>query len=56
MPKYKYTGNGIMTFYVDDKRYTVSYKNREVELPKKANIAGMELVDESRSKKNKGDE
>ena len=58
MVKYKYTGSGVMSFEVGDKRYTVGVHDKriptEVELPKQVDIPGLELVGEK--KKNKGDE
>lgn len=57
MYKYKYTGGpgGIMTVFVDDKRYTVANNHRTlpevIELSKKVNIAGLELVEDLKRKK-----
>lgn len=54
--KYKYTGSGVMAFWVEGKRYEVGVHPRlsiEVELPKKVNIEGLELVDESKQDKKK---
>ena len=50
MPTYKYTGSGVMGFEVDKKRYVVGINDKriptEVELPKKVDIPGLELVEE----------
>ncbi len=58
MPKYKYTGSGVMSFEVDKKKYVVGkndYRLKDVvDLPKKVDIPGLELVGEK--KKTKGDE
>ena len=58
MPTYKYTGSGIMSFEVDKKKYTVGINDHRlkdtVELPKKVDVPGLELVGEK--KKIKGDE
>lgn len=58
MPTYKYTGSGVMGFEVDKKRYVVGVNDARlkstVELPKKVDIPGLELVGEK--KKQKGDE
>ena len=58
MPRYKYTGSGVMGFEVDKKRYVVGINDEripsEVDLPKKVDIPGLELVEE-KSKKLKGD-
>jgi hypothetical protein len=63
MPKYRYTGTGTMTFYVDGEPYCVSktIPNKDVvELEKKIEIAGLELIDEGemtiKKKKKKGGE
>jgi len=48
MYKYKYVGKEILAFTVDDQRYEVGvHKNlpMEIELPKKVNIPGLELVE-----------
>lgn len=58
MYKYRYTGSGVMTFTVDEKSYTVGVHDHRlsqfVELPKKVDVAGLELVDDKKNKK--GDE
>ena len=61
MVKYKYTENtGVMTFQAFGKSYTVGKHDSRlkdtVELPKKVNIPGLELVEELKKNKNKGDE
>jgi hypothetical protein len=61
MPTYKYTGTGIMAFWVEGKRYEIGIHPRlstEVELPKKVKIAGLEEVTTKRKSKenDKGDE
>ncbi len=56
MVKYRYTGTGVMTFYVGEKSYTVGkndYRLKDVvDLPRKVDVPGMELIE----RKNKGDE
>ena len=57
MYKYRYTGGpgGIMTFSVDGKYYTVAKNHRTlpeaVDLPKKVNIIGLELEEDTKRKK-----
>ena len=55
MPTYKYTGSGVMSFEVDKKRYTVGkndYRLKDtVELPKKVDVPGLELVEDRKKKK-----
>ena len=55
MPRYKYTGSGVMGFEVDKKRYVVGINDKripsEVELPKKVDIPGLELVEEKKTKR-----
>ena len=59
MYKYRYTETkeGIMTFYVDGKEYTVASNHKtlpsEIELPKKVNIVGLELEEDMKRKKSK---
>ena len=59
MYKYKYTGGngGIMTFSVDGKHYTVAGSHRTlpevIDLPKKVNIVGLELEEDTKRKKTK---
>ena len=48
MYKYKYTGRGVMSFFVEDGRYTVSGEGDTVELPIKVNIMGLELMKEEK--------
>lgn len=64
MPLYKYTGTGVMAFWVDDIRYEVGIHPRlkaEVELPRKLNekelglIGGLELVDEPKKRKERSE-
>lgn len=55
--KYRYTGSGVMTFSIGEKSYTVGkndYRLKDtVDLPKKVDIPGLVLVEESnKSKKN----
>lgn len=56
MPIYRYTGSGVIGFEVDKKRYVIGINDKriptEVELPKKVDIPGLELVEE-KSKKSK---
>jgi len=59
MYEYEYTGgtDGIMTFEVDGKSYTVA-KNHPtlpevIELPKKVNILGLKLIEEESKRKSK---
>lgn len=59
MYKYRYTETkeGIMTFYLDGKEYTVASNHKtlpnEIELPKKVNIVGLELEEDTKRKKTK---
>lgn len=59
MYKYRYTGgkDGIMTFWVDDKSYTVANSHATlpevIDLPKKVNIVGLELEEDTKRKKTK---
>ena len=59
MYKYRYTGGtgGIMTFYVDDKSYTIAKNHRTlpevIDLPKKVDIVGLELEEDTKRKKSK---
>ena len=59
MYEYEYTGGseGIMTFEIDGKRYTVA-KNHPtlpevIELPKKVNILGLKLKEQETKRKSK---
>lgn len=58
MYKYRYTGSGVMTFTVDGKRITVGFQHPRlpniVELQKKVDVAGLELVDDKKNKKGDG--
>ncbi len=66
MYKYKYTGgkDGIMTFFVDGKSYTVANNHatlpQVIDLPKKVEIVGLELEEDmkrkTKHKETKGDE
>ena len=63
MYKYRYTGGptGIMTFYVDNKSYTVAHNHATlpevIDLPKKVDIVGLELVEQdTKRKKSKKEE
>ena len=55
MPTYRYTGSGVMGFEVDKKTYVVGvndYRLKDtVELPKKVDIPGLELVGEKEKPK-----
>ena len=54
MFKYKYTGTGVIAFWVDKKRYEVGVDPKlstEVDLPKKVDIPGLELVEDTKRKK-----
>ena len=55
MPTYKYNGSGVMGFEVDKKRYVVGINDKriptKVELPKKVDIPGLELVEEKKTKR-----
>ena len=62
MAKYRYTGNGIMAFVVDEKRYEIGVHpllKMEVELPRRLRedelslIGGLKLVDELNKKTKK---
>ncbi len=61
MYKYRYTGgkDGIMTFFIDNKSYTVAKNHltlpEVIELPKKVNIGGLELEEDMKRKKTKSE-
>ena len=61
MYRYRYTGGkgGIMTVFVDDKSYEVADNHRTlpevIDLPKKVNIVGLELEEDTKRKKTKED-
>ncbi len=61
MPTYKYKEKtGVLAFYVDNKRYEIGFHPKlkmTVDLPKKVDIPGLELVDELKKiKKTKGED
>ena len=59
MHKYRYTGGpgGIMTVFVDDKPYMVANNHLTlpdvIDLPKKVDIVGLELEEDTKRKKSK---
>ena len=65
MYRYRYKGETVFTFYVDDKSYTVGGKNTnapsEVDLPVKVSNESLELIktsvksNEDKTNINKGD-
>ena len=60
MFKYRYTGRGVIAFEVDDKRYVVGVHDKristEVDLPRKVDVPGLELVElKEKTKKSKGE-